>query len=94
VALIVRMARENPTWSRRRIAGELAKLGHGVNKDTVAKYMPKPSRRPGRPSQTWGTFVRNHMVGTIAVDFLTVPTVTAARGPFFARPGPFPGEPP
>jgi putative transposase len=76
VALIVRMARDNPTWSRRRIASELAKLGHGVDKDTVAKYMPKPSPRPGRPSQTWGTFVRNHLVGTIAVDFLTVPTVT------------------
>jgi transposase InsO family protein len=76
VALIERMARENPTWSRRRIASELAKLGHGVDKDTVAKYMPKPSPRPGRPSQTWGTFLRNHLVGTIAVDFLTVPTVT------------------
>jgi transposase InsO family protein len=76
VALIVRMARENPTWSRRRIANELAKLGHRVDKDTVAKYLPKPSARPRRPSQTWGTFVRNHLVGTIAVDFLTVPTVT------------------
>ncbi|MGH7438452.1 MAG: helix-turn-helix domain-containing protein [Polyangiaceae bacterium] len=76
VALIVRMARENATWSRRRIANELAKLGHRVDKDTVAKYMPKPSVRPRRPSQTWGTFVRNHLVGTIAVDFLTVPTVT------------------
>jgi putative transposase len=76
VALIVRMAHENPTWSRRRIASELAKLGHRVDKDTVAKYMPKPSERPRRPSQTWGTFVRNHLIGTIAVDFLTVPTVT------------------
>jgi putative transposase len=54
VALIVRMSRENPTWSRRRIANELAKLGHAVDKDTVAKYMPKPSPRPRRPSQTWG----------------------------------------
>ena len=26
--------------------------------------------------ETWGTFVRNHAVGTIAIDFLTVPTVT------------------
>ena len=76
VALIVRMARENPTWSRRRIASELAKLGHGVDKDTMAKYIPKQSPRPGRPSQTCGTFVRDHRVGTIAVDFLTVPTVT------------------
>jgi hypothetical protein len=47
-----------------------------VDKDRVAKYMPKRTPRPGRPSQTWGTFVRNHRVGTIAVDLLTVPTVT------------------
>ena len=77
VSLIERMARENPLWSRRRIANELAKLGHEVSKDTVAKYMPKPVGRPRRPaSQTWKTFIRNHLAGTIAIDFLTVPTVT------------------
>jgi putative transposase len=77
VSLIEQMSRENPLWSRRRIANELAKLGHAVDKDTVAKYMPKPARRPGRPpSQTWKTFLRNHVAGTIAIDFLTVPTVT------------------
>ena len=71
------MAHENPTWSRRRITSELAKLGFVISKDTVAKYMPKPPKRPLRPpSQTWKTFLRNHLTGTIAVDFLTVPTVT------------------
>jgi putative transposase len=77
VALIVRMAGENPLWSRRRIANELAKLGQDVGKDAVAKYMPRPAGRPPRPpSQTWGTFIRTHAVGTIAIDFFTVPTVT------------------
>jgi putative transposase len=77
VALIVRMARENPLWSRRRIANELAKLGHDVGKDAVAKYMPSPAGRPPRPpSPTWATFIRAHAVGTIAIDFFTVPTVT------------------
>ena len=39
--------------------------------------MPRPITRPRRPpSQTWKTFVRNHLAGTIAIDFLTVPTVT------------------
>jgi hypothetical protein len=51
-------------------------LGYSVDKSTVAKYMGKRPQRPRRPSQTWGTFVRNHLVGTIAVDLLTVPTVT------------------
>jgi transposase InsO family protein len=77
VSLIEQMARENPLWSRRRIASELAKLGHAVDKDTVAKYMPRPAPRPRHPpSQTWKTFLRNHLAGTIAIDFLTVPTVT------------------
>jgi putative transposase len=77
VALIERMAHDNPLWSRRRIASELAKLGYDVSKDTVAKYMPKPAGRPRPPpAQTWKTFVGNHLGGTIVIDFLTVPTVT------------------
>ena len=77
VSLIEQMALENPLWSRRRIASELAKLGYAVDKETVAKYMPKPAQRPRNPpSQTWKTFLRNHLAGTIAIDFLTVPTVT------------------
>jgi transposase InsO family protein len=43
----------------------------------VAKYMPGPAKRPDRPpSTTWGTFVRLHLAGAIAIDFLTVPTAT------------------
>jgi putative transposase len=77
VALIAQMARENPLWSRRRIANELSKLGYNVGKDAVAKYMPRRVGRPPRPpSPTWGTFIRTHAVGTIAIDFFTVPTVT------------------
>jgi putative transposase len=77
VSLIEQMTLENPLWSRRRIASELAKLGYAVDKETVAKYMPKPAQRPRNPPpQTWKTFLRNHLAGTIAIDFLTVPTVT------------------
>ena len=77
IELIERMTLSNPTWRRRRIVAELAKLGYDVCKDTVAKYMPKRSgaaRRP--PSTTWRTFLRSHLAGTIAIDFLTAPTVT------------------
>jgi hypothetical protein len=70
-------SRKSRVRSRRRIASELAKLGHRVDKDTVAKYVPRPTAPPRRPpSQTWKTFLRTHLAGTIAVDFLTVPTVT------------------
>jgi hypothetical protein len=39
-------------------------------------YIPKSWRRPRQPSQTWTTFLRNHLAGTLAIDFSTVPTVT------------------
>ena len=35
--------------------------------------MPRP-RKP--PSQTWRTFLTNHLAQTAAIDFFTVPTVT------------------
>ena len=71
--LIRRMSRENPTWGAPRIVSELALLGHDVAKATVAKYMIR-SRKP--PSQTWRTFLDNHVHDIAACDFFTVPTVT------------------
>jgi hypothetical protein len=46
IVLIERMAAENPLWSWRRIAGELAKLGHEVSKDTVASTCPSATINP------------------------------------------------
>jgi transposase InsO family protein len=73
--LIGRMARDNPTWGVPRIQAELRLLGHEVAEATVAKYR-KRSLPPKPPSQTWRTFLTNH-VGTLAsMDFFVVPTVT------------------
>ena len=72
-ALIRRMSLENPLWGAPRIHGELLKLGYDICETTIAKYMV---RRPGQPTQTWQTFIRNHMTEIVAVDFFTVPTVT------------------
>ena len=71
--LIRRMSRENPTWGAPRILSELMLLGHNVAEATVAKYMHRP-RKP--PSQTWRTFLDNHVPDIAACDFFTVPTVT------------------
>ena len=71
--LIRRMSRENPTWGAPRIQSELALLGHDVCETTVAKYM---TRDPMPPSQTWRTFLNNHLEDIAAVDFFTVPTAT------------------
>jgi transposase InsO family protein len=72
--LIRRMSRENPLWGAPRIQAELALLGHDVAESTVAKYMIR--RRPGPPSQTWRSFLKNHMGCTAACDFFVVPTAT------------------
>jgi putative transposase len=71
--LIRRMSRENPIWGAPRILSELLLLGHEVAEATVAKYMVRP-RKP--PSQTWRTFLANHVAQIAACDFFTVPTVT------------------
>jgi hypothetical protein len=56
-----------------RIHGELLKLGIDVCQATVAKYM---GRRRQPPSQTWRTFLTNHVGQIVAADFFVVPTVT------------------
>ena len=70
---IRRMARENPTWGRRRIQAELALLGYEVAPLTVAKYMHRTSPRP---SPTWRVFLTAHVRDIVAVDFFFVPTPT------------------
>ena len=72
-ALIRTMSRANPLWGAPRIHGELLKLGIDVCQATVAKYMVRP-RRP--PSQTWRTFLANHIGQMMAADFFVVPTAT------------------
>jgi putative transposase len=71
--LIHHMARENPTWGRRRIQAELRFLGYEVAELTVAKYMHRPSPRP---SSTWRTFLGAHIGEIVAIDFFVVPTLT------------------
>jgi putative transposase len=71
--LIRRMARENPTWGRRRIRAELALLGYCVAELTVARYMHRPSPRP---APTWRAFLTTHARDSVAVDFFLVPTLT------------------
>ena len=71
--LIRTMPRDNVGWGAPRIHGELRMLGINMFQATVAKYMihhPKP------PSQTWRTFLDNHVMDMVSVDFFIVPTAT------------------
>ena len=72
-ALIRLMAQANLRWGAPRIHGELLKLGIDVCQSTVAKYIVR-RRRP--PSQTWRTFLANHIGQLMAADFFVVPTAT------------------
>ena len=65
------MAIANPLWGAPRIHGELLKLGIDAAERTVSRLMPK--RRP-QPSQTWRTFLVNHVQDLVSIDFFTVPT--------------------
>jgi len=72
IAKLVRtMALANPLWGAPRIHGELLKLGLDVSQRTVGRLMP---RRAKPPSQTWRTFLENHVADLVSVDFFVVPT--------------------
>ena len=70
--LIRTMSRENPIWGAPRIHGELLKLGIDIGETSVSKYM---IRRRSPPSQTWRTFLENHVKSMVSVDFFTVATI-------------------
>ena len=69
--LVTRMAAANPLWGAPRIHGELVKLGLDVSERTVSRLIPK---RCPQPSQTWRTFLANHVRDLVSLDFFTVPT--------------------
>ena len=69
--LVMRIAAANPLWGAPRIHGELLKLGLAVAERTVSRWIPK---RRSPPSQTWRTFLTNHVRDLVAIDFFTVPT--------------------
>src|SRR5450631_3587515 len=72
--LIRQMAEANVGWGAPRIHGELLKLGIDIAERSVSRFMPPKPRKP--PSQTWRTFLDNHVGSLASIDFFTVPTAT------------------
>ena len=70
--LIRTMSLHNPLWGAPRIYGELLKVGIEIGETSVSKYMV---RRRNPPSQTWRTFLDNHVKSMVSVGFFAVPTV-------------------
>jgi hypothetical protein len=71
--LIARMVMANPLWRAPRIHGELKMLGVAISERTVSRIL---RRLPRPPSQTWRTFLHNHLSQMVSIDFFTVPTLT------------------
>jgi transposase InsO family protein len=76
--LILRLARENPAWGYRRIAGELAKLGYRAGRSTIGAVLrrhrvpPAPTRDRGC---SWRTWYRHYRPQILACDFFQVETL-------------------
>ena len=69
--LVRTMVAANPIWGAPRIHGELLKLGFEISERTVSRLMPKDRK----PTQTWMTFLRNHVGQLVSIDFFTVATI-------------------
>ena len=80
-ALVLRLARENPTWGHRRVQGELLRLGYRVAPSTVWTILTAagvdPAPRRGGP--TWTQFLTAQAKGIQACDFLHVDTIGLTR---------------
>src|SRR5436190_245698 len=72
--LVVRMARENPTWGYDRLQGGLKNLGHIACPNTIRAVLrrngltPVPDRGRRTP---WKTFLKSHAKAIFAADFFT-----------------------
>ena len=81
VALVLRLARENPRWGYLRIVGECGKLGVAVSATTVRnvlrRHRLRPAPRTSGPS--WSQFLRAQAAGSLACDFFHVGTVALRR---------------
>jgi transposase InsO family protein len=77
--LVVRMAKENPTWGYDRIVGALANLGQRLSDQTVGNILrrygvpPAPKRKH---TTSWKDFIRAHMDVLVGTDFFTVEVLT------------------
>ena len=75
VELVLRMARENPSWGYDRIQGAMANLGHEISDQTVGNILKEHGIEPAperKRQTTWATFLKAHWDVLASIDFTTV----------------------
>jgi putative transposase len=80
-ALVVRLARENPSWGYRRIHGELVGLGIRLAASTVWTILREKGIEPSpkRLEMSWPEFLRAQAASILECDFFTVDTLLLRR---------------
>lgn len=81
VALVMRLARENPRWGYLRIVGECRTLSVRVSATSVRRILRSHGLGPApqRGGPTWSQFLRAQAGGLLATDFFAVETVGLTR---------------
>ena len=79
--LVLRFARENPSWGYRRIQGELVGLGVNLAASTVWSILKEAGIEPAprRFEQSWTEFLRAQAANILECDFLSVDTLFFKR---------------
>jgi len=80
-ALVLRLARENPSWGYRRMHGELLVLGVKVAPSTVWEMLRQAGvdPAPDRAATTWANFLRSQADALLAADFIETVTLIGTR---------------
>ncbi len=79
VALVLRLARENPGWGYTRIRDGLFHLGHEISRSTVKRILQEHGIEPAPErdrTTSWEGFLKAQWGCIAAADFLTVEVLT------------------